>query len=127
MPREQYLLDSAHHGLAMNPDGTKLCVAGTMADYATVVAPRDFSYRLAATASKPYWVDEQRATARYCFISFSGDDRVVAISYATGAAGRAASRSATTRSGCATASSPARWSPGCRNREAAFRSGLSEG
>ena len=42
MPREQYLLDSAHHGIAMNPAGTKLCVAGTMDDYATVVDARTF-------------------------------------------------------------------------------------
>jgi DNA-binding beta-propeller fold protein YncE len=81
--REQYVLDSAHHGLAMNPRGTKLCVAGTMSDYAAIVSRRTFAYRLAAFGEKPYWATNS-GNGRYCFVSFSGDDRVAAISYRTG-------------------------------------------
>src|SRR3954466_7924603 len=53
--REQYLLDSAHHGLSMNFEGTKLCAAGTMSDYAAIVNRKTFAYRLAAFGRKPYW------------------------------------------------------------------------
>ncbi len=35
--RTTFVNDSRHHGLSMSPDGAKLCVAGTMDDYATVV------------------------------------------------------------------------------------------
>jgi DNA-binding beta-propeller fold protein YncE len=42
MPRTDFLLDSAHHGLAMNPEGTKLCVAGTMSNYAAIVTRKPF-------------------------------------------------------------------------------------
>ncbi|MGW5696753.1 YncE family protein, partial [Streptomyces asiaticus] len=35
--RTTWVNDSRHHGLSMSPDGKKLCVAGTMDDYATVV------------------------------------------------------------------------------------------
>jgi hypothetical protein len=81
MQREEYLLDSAHHGLSMNPQGTKLCAAGTMSDYAAIVHCDDFSYKLAAFGQKPYW-STNSADGRYCFVSFSGDDRIGAISYA---------------------------------------------
>jgi len=84
MPREQYLLDSAHHGIAMNPAGTKLCVAGTMDDYAAVVDRASFNYKLVQGAGeKPYWVTNS-GDGRYCFISWSGSDKISAISYKNG-------------------------------------------
>jgi DNA-binding beta-propeller fold protein YncE len=81
MPREQYVLDSAHHGIAMNPGGTRLCVAGTMDDYAAIVSRESFRYKLIQTGGeKPYWVTNS-GDGRYCFVSWSGSDRVSAISY----------------------------------------------
>ncbi len=83
-PREAYLLDSAHHGIAMNPRGTKICVAGTMSDYATVVNARTFRHgRLLKGGLKPYWVTPS-SDGRYCYISWSGSDRISRISYRTG-------------------------------------------
>jgi DNA-binding beta-propeller fold protein YncE len=78
--REEYLLDSAHHGLAMNPSGTKLCAAGTMSDYAAIVDRGSFAHTIAARGQKPYWATNS-ARGSYCFVSFSGDDAVSVISY----------------------------------------------
>jgi DNA-binding beta-propeller fold protein YncE len=83
MQREEYLLDSAHHGLAMNPSGTKLCAAGTMSDYAAIINRKTFRYTIAAHGTKPYW-STNSGDGRYCFVSFSGDDNVGVISYKTG-------------------------------------------
>jgi hypothetical protein len=85
MPREQYLLDSAHHGIAMNPAGTKMCVAGTMSDYATVVDADTFERGrlLKKKDGKPYWVT-QSWDGHTCYISWSGTDEVAKISYRTG-------------------------------------------
>ena len=84
-PREQYLLDSAHHGIAMNPNGSKICVAGTMSDYATVVDARTYQRgRLLKKADgKPYWVTPSW-NGRHCYISWSGTDEIAKISYRTG-------------------------------------------
>jgi len=81
IPREQYLLDSAHHGLAIDPDGTKLCAAGTMSDYAAIVSTRDFSVKTFDGIDKPYW-STNSGDGRYCFVSASGSDEVVVIDYA---------------------------------------------
>jgi YVTN family beta-propeller protein len=81
-PREQYLLDSAHHGLAMNPEGTKLCVAGTMSDYAAIVDRKTFKYKLFPGVDKPYWATNS-ADGKYCFVSASGEDSVVVLDYNT--------------------------------------------
>jgi PQQ-like domain len=81
MPREQYVLDSAHHGIAMNAAGTKLCVAGTMDDYAAIVSRSTFNYKLLqGLGTKPYWSTDSR-DGNYCFVSWSGTDSLSAISY----------------------------------------------
>jgi DNA-binding beta-propeller fold protein YncE len=79
--REDYLLDSAHHGLAMNPQGTKLCAAGTMSDYAAIVSRATFAARIIPVGEKPYWATNS-SDGRYCFVSVSGEDRVAVVSYA---------------------------------------------
>jgi YVTN family beta-propeller protein len=82
MPREQYLLDSAHHGIAMNGAGTKLCVAGTMSDYAAIVSRESFDYKLIKRGKKPYWSTTSE-NGRHCYVSWSGSDAISVISYAT--------------------------------------------
>jgi YVTN family beta-propeller protein len=80
-PRENYLLDSAHHGLSINPSGTKLCAAGTMDGYAALISTKDFTYKLFDGVDKPYW-STNSGDGRYCFVSASGADKVVVLDYA---------------------------------------------
>ena len=82
MPREQYLLDSAHHGLAMNQEGTKLCMAGTVSDYAAIVSRESFAFTIPSRGSKPYW-STNGPDGRSCWVSYSGDDEVAVIDYET--------------------------------------------
>jgi DNA-binding beta-propeller fold protein YncE len=83
LSRQQYLLDSAHHGLAMNPKGTKLCAAGTMSDYAAIVARKTLKLqRTVAVGETPYW-SASSENGRYCFVSVAGNDRVSVISFRT--------------------------------------------
>jgi DNA-binding beta-propeller fold protein YncE len=81
--RTTWLLDSRHHGISMSPDGTKLCVAGTMDNYATVVDRSTLQEGPLVTASTPYWATVS-GDGKDCIISESGADQVTAIDFATG-------------------------------------------
>ena len=84
LDRTKYLLDSAHHGLAMSPNGAKLCVAGTMSRYAAIVTVAPFKLQRTVKVGRvPYWSQSSK-DGRYCFVSVAGDDRVAVISYRTG-------------------------------------------
>lgn len=84
VPREFYVNDSAHHGIAMNGKGDTLCVAGTMSDYAAIVNRETFEYKLlTGIGEKPYWVTSD-ASGEHCYVSWSGTDQMSVISYATG-------------------------------------------
>ncbi len=84
LPRTEFLLDSAHHGLAIDPDGKKLCVAGTMSGYAAIVTTKPFRLqRTTHVGEGPYW-SASSEDGKYCFVSVAGNDRVAVISFKTG-------------------------------------------
>ncbi|MFD0269764.1 YncE family protein [Streptomyces sp. NPDC127106] len=82
--RTTWVNDSRHHGMSMSPDGSKLCIAGTMDDYATVVDRATLAEGPLVPADKPYWATVD-GDGTGCVISESGSDRVTAIDFATGA------------------------------------------
>ncbi len=89
MPRDLYVNDSAHHGLSINKRGTKLCVAGTMDDYAALVdvgTGEATYYDKESTGhdyGKPYWTTEGLSDT--CWISLSESDSIAVLDTNTGA------------------------------------------
>lgn len=81
--RTTWVNDSRHHGISMSPDGSKLCVAGTMDDYATVVDRETFAMGPQVSVNKPYWATVS-PDGKSCIVSESGADSVSSISFATG-------------------------------------------
>ena len=87
MPREQYVNDSAHHGLAMSKAGSTLCAAGTMDDYVALVdrkTARPTFFDTTTTGhdyAKPYWSTE--GLNNTCWISLSETDSLAVLSFKT--------------------------------------------
>jgi YVTN family beta-propeller protein len=85
-PEPLYLLNSAQHGIALNGRNTKLCVAGTMSDYAAIVNRRSIRrpngprFKLLHKGLKPYW-STTSADGRSCYVSWSGSDTISVIDY----------------------------------------------
>ncbi len=82
IPKSKYVLNSAHHGIAMNSAGTTLCVAGTMSDYAAIVSRESFRYTILPIGPKPYWATTGPG-GKTCWMSTSGNDQVSVIDYAS--------------------------------------------
>jgi DNA-binding beta-propeller fold protein YncE len=82
--QDDYPHDSAHHGLALSGDGTKLCDCGTIDDTVSIVATDTMSVVTTIDVGLiPYWATTS-LDGNTCFVSLSGDNGVSVVSYATG-------------------------------------------
>jgi DNA-binding beta-propeller fold protein YncE len=88
---DNYPLNSAHHGMALSGDGTKLCDVGTIDDYVAVVSTASLADNLPIDQTilnvgrKPYW-GQTSVDGNYCFVSNSDDNDVWVVQYTPAAA-----------------------------------------
>jgi DNA-binding beta-propeller fold protein YncE len=82
---DNYPKNSAHHGLALSGDGSKLCDVGTIDDYVAIVATSDLSTAGMVnypSGALPYW-GQTSTDGQYCFVSLSNLGEVSVIDFAT--------------------------------------------
>lgn len=81
MEHSDYPLDSAHHGLAMNEDETKICDAATVSDYVAIVDRSTLTVDgIVHGGDMPYWATPS-ADGEYCFVANSKSDDVSVVSF----------------------------------------------
>jgi YVTN family beta-propeller protein len=82
---DSYPNNSAHHGMALNGDESKLCDVGTIDDYTAIVSRPGLTTDGTVTydtGSIPYW-STSSVDGQYCFVSLSGKNAVSVIDYRT--------------------------------------------
>lgn len=82
--RDDYPHDSAHHGLALSKDGTRLCDAGTIDNTVSIITTADMKVVSTIDVGMiPYWASTS-VDGKSCLVSLSGDNAIAVIDYATG-------------------------------------------
>jgi len=83
MHPNDYPQNSAHHGMAISGDLTKLCSAGTIDNYVAIVSrPALTVDRLVPSGNLPYWATTS-VDGNHCLVTNSVDDTVSVIDYRT--------------------------------------------
>ncbi|NVI92238.1 YncE family protein [Actinomadura sp. BRA 177] len=85
MKPDDYPQNSAHHGMAMNAGESKLCVAGTIDDYVSIVSRPGLTTDgtvTYATDALPYWT-QTSPNGHDCFVSLAEDDQISVVDYRT--------------------------------------------
>ena len=83
---DSYPQNSAHHGIALSGDQTKLCDVGTIDDYTKIVSTGSLTTQATVAypaGSIPYWAATS-VDGNYCFVPLSAGNAVSVVSYATG-------------------------------------------
>lgn len=75
---------TAHHGMTLNPAGTRLCVAGTVANYVALLSvPALDLLATVPVGSEPSWAISS-LDGRYCYVSSRRNDTVSVIAFDDG-------------------------------------------
>jgi DNA-binding beta-propeller fold protein YncE len=75
---------TAHHGITLNPDGTRLCAAGTVADYVAILSVPELDLLASVpVGSEPSWAITS-LDGRFCYVSSRKGDTVSVISFDDG-------------------------------------------
>ncbi|MER7106696.1 YncE family protein [Streptomyces sp. NPDC000229] len=82
---DDYPQNSAHHGMAMNGAGDKLCMAGTIDDYTAIVSRPGLTtdgFVHYEPGALPYW-SLTAPGGHHCFVTLSHRDEVSVVDYRT--------------------------------------------